>query len=66
MDEGNDNERKDDDNNIDFVKLVRDIEIIEEEMEEEIEGAAGEVKPVHQVLYEVHIHPTLVILHCIP
>jgi hypothetical protein len=61
MDEGNDDERKDDDSDIDFVKLARDIEIIEEAMEEEIEGAAGEVKPVRQVLYKVRIHPTLVI-----
>lgn len=64
MDEGNDDEGKDDDNDVDLVKLARDIEIIEEAMEEEIEGAAGEVKPVRQVLYKVHIHSTLVILPC--
>ena len=55
MDEGNDDEGKDDDNDVDVVKLARDIEIIEEAME---------VKPVRQVLYKVHILSTLVILPC--
>lgn len=64
MDEGNDDEGKDDDNDVDVVKLARDIEILEEAMEEEIEGATGEVKPVRQVLYKVHILSTLVILPC--
>ena len=64
MDEGNDDEGKDGDSDVDVVKLARDIEIIEEAMEEEIEGAVGEVKPVRQVLYKVCTHPTLVISLC--
>ena len=56
MDEGNDDEGKDEDNDVvDAKRLARDIEIIEEVMNEEIEGAASEVKPVRQALYKVGI-----------
>ena len=62
MDDGNDgndgNEGKEEENDEDIQRLERDIEIMEKVMEDEIEGAANEVKPVRQVLYKVNFDPT--------
>jgi hypothetical protein len=49
MDEG------DDEDDEDAAHLARDLEIIEEAMEAEIEMAANKVKPVRQVLYKVNL-----------
>jgi hypothetical protein len=66
MDEGNEeNEGKDEDDDEDIQRLERDIEIMEKAMEDEIEGASNEVKPVRQVLYKVNFHPILVISPCL-
>ena len=51
MDEGDD----EDDNDEDSQTLARDADIMEEEMEEEIEGAIRKAKPVHKALFKVSL-----------
>ena len=51
MDEGDD----EDDDDEDSQTLARDADIMEEVMEEEIEGAVRRVKPVHKVLFKVSL-----------
>jgi hypothetical protein len=48
MDEGDD-----EDDDVDGQRLARDVKIMEEAMEEEIEGAVKKTKPVRQVLFKV-------------
>ena len=50
MDEGNETDEEEDE------ALEKDVEIIEETMEEEIAQVSKVVKPVHQVLFKVCTH----------